>query len=251
MSDNSKNSQQLSSQRRSQSHNYGLFAGSYSNLEIEKTYFLAFRDIPKLIKRYSSGRRALDHGCGAGRSTRFLKSLGLQAIGVDISKDMLREAVQKDPCGDYRLISEDSIQGIESESVDLIFQSFALLEYPSLELMASSFREFHRVLCDSGIAIVITASEEGFKYDWASFLCKFPENENLKSGEQAKVLVRDTDIIFQDYYWTDYDIRNVFKSCGFEILTLHHPLADGTEPYEWVSELEHSNWSIYVAKKAR
>ena len=53
-------------------------AEAYSRLEFPGTYFLAYRDLPALLGRHVGGRRALDFGCGAGRSTRFLRRLGLR-----------------------------------------------------------------------------------------------------------------------------------------------------------------------------
>ena len=49
-------------------------ADAYSRLEFPGTYYLAFRDLPELIADYISGSNALDFGCGAGRSTRFLNN---------------------------------------------------------------------------------------------------------------------------------------------------------------------------------
>ncbi|MBD3299394.1 MAG: hypothetical protein GF341_12105, partial [candidate division Zixibacteria bacterium] len=51
-------------------------AESYAKLEFPGTYYLAYRDIPELLKTHVTGRKALDFGCGTGRSTRFLKALG-------------------------------------------------------------------------------------------------------------------------------------------------------------------------------
>ena len=70
-------------------HDYTKHATEYSELGIDGTFYLGFRDVPKLIKKYVKGTQALDYGCGPGRSTRFLKSLGFDVIGVDISSDML------------------------------------------------------------------------------------------------------------------------------------------------------------------
>ena len=60
-------------------------ADAYAGLEFPGTYYLAYRDLPRIISDNISGRRALDFGCGTGRSTRFLKQLGFTAIGVDIA----------------------------------------------------------------------------------------------------------------------------------------------------------------------
>jgi predicted TPR repeat methyltransferase len=67
-------------------------ARAYATLQFPGTYYLAFRDLPALIRRHNHGARALDFGCGTGRSTRFLRSLGLQVIGADISEPMLDQA---------------------------------------------------------------------------------------------------------------------------------------------------------------
>jgi len=64
-------------------------ARAYATLQFPGTYYLAFRDLPALIRRYNHGCRALDFGCGTGRSTRFLRTLGLEVIGIDISRAML------------------------------------------------------------------------------------------------------------------------------------------------------------------
>ncbi|MEE8632751.1 MAG: class I SAM-dependent methyltransferase, partial [Candidatus Bathyarchaeia archaeon] len=50
-------------------------AEAYSKLEFPGTYYLAYRDLPKIISDHVKGREALDFGCGTGRSTRFLKRL--------------------------------------------------------------------------------------------------------------------------------------------------------------------------------
>jgi 2-polyprenyl-3-methyl-5-hydroxy-6-metoxy-1,4-benzoquinol methylase len=48
-----------------------------------------------------SGRRAVDFGCGgAGRSTRFLKGLGYEVVGIDVAEEMVEQARQRDPGGD-------------------------------------------------------------------------------------------------------------------------------------------------------
>jgi SAM-dependent methyltransferase len=57
-------------------------ARAYATLQFPGTYYLAFRDLPALIRRYNHGSRALDFGCGTGRSTRFLRNLGLNVIGA-------------------------------------------------------------------------------------------------------------------------------------------------------------------------
>jgi cyclopropane fatty-acyl-phospholipid synthase-like methyltransferase len=50
---------------------------------------------------YLAGKRVLVPGCGDGRDSRFLASLGLAATSFDLSESMLKIAVDKDPRGSY------------------------------------------------------------------------------------------------------------------------------------------------------
>ena len=86
-------------------------AAAYARLGLTGTYYLAYRDLPSLIGEEGGGRRALDFGCGAGRSTRFLRSLGFSAVGIDVSNAMLEEARRADPGGTYLHIADDASTG--------------------------------------------------------------------------------------------------------------------------------------------
>ena len=83
-------------------------ARAYATLQFPGKYYLAFRDLPALIRRYNHGPAALDFGCGTSRSTRFLRNLGLSVIGADVSQAMLDQARALDPSGEYHLV-RDSI----------------------------------------------------------------------------------------------------------------------------------------------
>jgi SAM-dependent methyltransferase len=67
-------------------------ADAYSRLEFPGTYYLAFRDLPEIFRAHVRGRTALDFGCGTGRSTRFLRGLGFEPIGIDVAGPMLARA---------------------------------------------------------------------------------------------------------------------------------------------------------------
>lgn len=49
-------------------------AAAYDELELGGTYDLVFRNLPGLYEQHVQGSRALDFGCGTGRSTRFTAS---------------------------------------------------------------------------------------------------------------------------------------------------------------------------------
>src|SRR5262245_7110845 len=47
-------------------------------------------------------RTALDVGCGEGRFCRMLADVGVQAVGVDPTENLLLQARRLHPDGDYR-----------------------------------------------------------------------------------------------------------------------------------------------------
>ena len=65
------------------------YAASYAKLEFPGTYYLAFRDLPAIFIEHVQGHRAVDFGCGAGRSTRFLGTCGFDAVAIDVAAGMV------------------------------------------------------------------------------------------------------------------------------------------------------------------
>ncbi len=229
-------------------HDYEKFAKVYAQLEIKDTFYLAYRDIPKLVKKHVKGDKALDFGCGGGRSTRFLKLLGLDAIGVDISKDMLKEAQQLDLDGTYELIEENKLPFYDF-TFDLIFSSIVFIEIPTKEEMINILKEMNRVLKENGTIVIITDAEEMYKRDCASFIYSLPENKNLKSGQKVKVVIRGTDIELYDYYWTNKDYMEAFAKAKLHVVETQKPLAKWDEPFKWISEILFPHWIVYVLSK--
>jgi ubiquinone/menaquinone biosynthesis C-methylase UbiE len=108
-------------------------AESYSRLEFPNTYYLAYRDLPDIISRHVTGKRALDFGCGTGRSSRFLKRLGFNVTGIDISMDMLDIARNLDLSGDYQLVSDGNYSHLGINKFDLVQSIFTFDNIPGWE----------------------------------------------------------------------------------------------------------------------
>lgn len=105
-------------------------AEAYATLEFRGTYYLAYRDLPEILAAQVKGTRAIDFGCGAGRSARFLERLGFDAVGVDISTEMIARARQLDPDGDYRLLDSRGLSAFEQLSHDLVLSYFPFDNVP-------------------------------------------------------------------------------------------------------------------------
>ena len=229
-------------------------AEAYAKLEFPGTYYLAFRDLPEIIAKHATGKRALDFGCGAGRSTRFVERLGFATTGVDIAESMLALARQIDPAGDYRLIGDDGFQSFASGAFDLILAAFTFDNIPKRAQKIGILREIKRMLAPTGRFINLVSAPEIYWYEWASFSTKdFPENRSAKCGEIVKII--NTDIAdgrpVDDIIWPDADYRELFAEVGLEVEAKYNPLARAEDPFEWVNETQIAPWSIYVLKVAQ
>ena len=94
-------------------------AESYSAMEFKNTYYLAYRDLPAILKTHVKGRDALDFGCGGGRSARFITGLGFNTLGIDNSTNMIKTAKKLDPKGTYQLVKDNNFHQIKKR-FDLI-----------------------------------------------------------------------------------------------------------------------------------
>jgi SAM-dependent methyltransferase len=238
-------------QMSTKTHDYEKHAGDYAELGIEGTQVLAFRDIPMLIREHAGPiASVLDYGCGAGRSTRFLKRLGFTVVGADISPEMLEQARSKDGSGEYHQISSGHLP-FEDSAFDLVFSSFVFLEVSRLEEIERILTEMKRVLRKDGLVVFVTASMEASKGDWVSLSYSFPENDRpLQSGDTVKLLIRGIDVILYDYYWTDDDYTRAAERAGLTLVKLHKPLGSSEDAIEWRDETKTSPIAIYVLRNS-
>lgn len=223
-------------------------ADFYSGLDYAGTYHLAVRDLPDIIARQVTGRFALDFACGAGRSTRFLTSLGFQAVGVDMSRRMLAHARRKDPTGRYALIPNGDLSSLADRAFDLVHSAFPLGNATSRERIRSILAQFKRVIAPGGRVIVIEATDALYRHEWLSFsTAAYSENARATSGALVRIAFRERmDQPVVDVLWTDADYRQSFKAAGLTLLETHLPLVDEGDPQPWISEREVAPWVIYV-----
>ncbi|HEU4436002.1 MAG TPA: class I SAM-dependent methyltransferase [candidate division Zixibacteria bacterium] len=226
-----------------------LRAKAYAALEFPATYYLAYRDLPAIIAEHVRGKKALDFGCGAGRSTRFLRKLGFDVTGVDIAPPMLAQARELDPEGDYRLVPDGNLGGLAIDTYDLILSAFTFDNIPTLEKKLALFESLKRLLKKDGRMVNLVSSPEIYLHEWASFSTKdFPENRTAKSGERVRVLMLDVEDKrpVEDILCTDEDYQELYLRAGLAPFETYRPLAQATEPYPWVSETTVAPWVIYV-----
>lgn len=224
-------------------------ARAYADLDFPGTYYLAFRDIPRLLRKHVAGNRALDFGCGAGRSTRFLRSLGFDVMGIDESEPMLREASARDPQGSYLLVRDDDWGVLGDRTFDLVLCAFPFDNIPGRERRSGLFRQLAQRLAPNGRIVNLVSSAEIYVNEWLSFSTRdFPENRYAASGDPVRIVMLDVPDRrpVEDIFWTDRDYAETFAPAGLEIVEVHHPLGAETDPFEWVSEYTVSPWTIHI-----
>jgi trans-aconitate methyltransferase len=224
-------------------------ADAYAALEFPGTYYLAYRDLPAIIAGTVTGRRAVDFGCGTGRSTRFLQGLGFETVGLDISEQMLAQARRRDPSGDYRLVSEGGASGLTPGSQDLVLAAFTFDNIPTLEKKVAHFHALGGLLGPGGRIVAVVSAPEIYWHEWASFSTRdFPENRTARSGDPVRIVMLDVPDRrpVEDVLCTDATYREAFRQAGLEALEVHRPLGLPTEPMAWVSETTIAPWTVYV-----
>jgi SAM-dependent methyltransferase len=224
-------------------------AEAYATLQFPGTYYLAYRDLPTILAAHVQGQVALDFGCGAGRSTRFLKKLGFDATGIDISASMIELAKRADPGGSYRLIEEGDFSGFEPDSFDLILSAFAFDNIPSSDQRVGVLRGLRKLLKRDGRIILLDSTPEIYTHEWASFTTSaFPQNRTAKGGDTVRIVMKDVadQRPVVDVVWFHEDYLHLFAVSGLDLVASHKPLGRENEPYRWESELSIAPWVIYV-----
>ena len=227
-------------------------AESYAKLEFPNTYYLAYRDLPEIISSHVSGKKAVDFGCGTGRSTRFLKDLGFVVTGIDISPDMLNIAKHLDRSGDYQIVSNGQYSHLGVNKYDLVQSIFTFDNIPGWENRTNILTGLRDLLKITGKIICLDSTPELYTNEWASFSTKdFPGNRTAKTGDIVRDIMLDVEDLrpVEDIFWTVEDYHLLFEKAGLALDATYKPLGQKDEPYNWVSEITTAPWMIFVLSK--
>lgn len=226
------------------------YADDYARLEWTGTYHLVRRDLPRILQQHVTGRRALDFGCGTGRSTRLLRELGFTVTGVDIASSMIERARQIDGTGDYVLLAEGDLDRLPNGAFDVVLAAFPFDNAPASE-KPRILRALARLLAPAGRIVNIVSTPELYTHEWVSFSTRqFPDNRTARNGDQVFSVTTQ----FQngkpaaDVLCTEEGYREIYRLAGVELEALHKPLGREEDGWPWVSELEIAPWAIYVLK---
>jgi SAM-dependent methyltransferase len=94
----------------------------------------------------------LDLGCGPGHITGYLRSLGVDATGIDMVPEFIGHAKAAHPSGKYRLGSMENLD-VANHSVAGILAWYSLIHLPPQDL-DGVLTEFRRVIAPAGSLVV-------------------------------------------------------------------------------------------------
>lgn len=226
-------------------------AQAYATLDFPGTYYLAFRDLPEIIRAHVRGTKAFDFGCGAGRSTRFLRALGFEVVGADISENMLALARERDPQGKYFFLPDGRLDGFAAE-YDLVLSAFTFDNIPTLEKKTALFRALNGLLRPGGRIVNLVSSAEIYLHEWTSFSTKdFPANHDARSGDKVFIVMLDVEDRrpVEDILCTEADYHAAYQRAGLRVIETYRPLGRTNEACAWVSETTTAPWAIYVLER--
>ena len=104
------------------------------------------------LVRRSDVRTLADVGCGTGATTAMFASWGLDVVGIDLSPNMITEALRLNPGLAFRVGSMTSLD-IDDASVGAVCAWYSIIHVPD-DSLAQAFSEFRRVLVPGGHLLV-------------------------------------------------------------------------------------------------
>lgn len=139
--------------RESLLHSYNEAANEYANAFYDELQKKAF-DL-NFLQQFESlvpgGGKVYDLGCGPGHITSHLKGLGLNAIGIDISENMIKVAKERNPEIDFEVGDMLNLH-LADESASGVTAFFSIIHFAPNQL-SKVFQEIHRVLVANGVLL--------------------------------------------------------------------------------------------------
>jgi SAM-dependent methyltransferase len=169
-------------------------------------------------------------------------------MGVDIAGHMVERARAADPEGDYRLLDDRGLDGLDLGDFDLILCSFTFDNVIHAQKLPI-FRSLASRLAPEGRLVNLVSAPEIYVHEWTSFSTRdFAENHTARTGDRVRIVMLDVEDRrpVDDIFCTDASYQALFAEAGLTLLETHRPLALPTEPFPWVSETRVSPWAVYV-----
>ncbi len=215
------------------------------------------------------GKRILDVGCGAGRTTELLRYLTDDYTGLDYSANMVKRCRERFPGVRCILGDARDMKDFADESFDFVVFSNNGIDSLVHEDRLKALREIHRVLVNGGLFIfsthnrnyenALTRPKLGFSpnplkqaiemYRYARRMKNHRRNRKYERFEDDYWIINDRAHAYKLLtYYVPQDVQmRQLRDVGFETLEMYG--LDGRSlPFDEVDRK--SSWIYYVARKA-
>lgn len=206
----------------------------------------------KIIEKYFVGKSVIDIGCGAGRTTYPLYTMGYDVIGVDYSEGMIDCARQKYPhirfetgnCADLKYKDETFDNALFSFNGIMLERNYNMRE--------KMFSEIHRILIPGGIFFFTTPYMDN-KFN-RSYWKEKAKKEHLDLSKKSDRILFGDDVTDEDgvafFLHIPFcdEIEDMIRTTGFTCISKGARLSDfGEEKPEVEDELD-DNYYWVVSK---
>jgi len=103
------------------------------------------------FKSHLRDKKVLDIGCGAGRTTTFLKAMTQHYVGIDYSEKMIEVCKNQYPSLHFVVCDSSDMSLFSDESFDFVMFSFNGIDCMSNEKRIGTLNEVFRVLKRDGV----------------------------------------------------------------------------------------------------
>lgn len=167
----------------------------------EKFYWDVFEKpyLEELFSRLqvTHGRRYLDFATGTGRIIQLAVPNFTEAVGIDISEDMLIEARRKVPGATF-VHADITMNGLDIGTFSAI-SCFRFMLNAQPELRLQVFRSLRKLIDENGVLIV---NNHLNKWSMTGMIC---QASNTLRGDN------------RHNYLSDNDVKHIMEQCGFAI----------------------------------
>lgn len=207
----------------------------YGTLGIEgTTYEIGYDCVRQSLGDGISGKTFLDFGCGAGRSSVFLKALGAEHVyGVDHDQNMLDLALAAKPGGVEFFLIADTIP-LPDEAADGAISLTVFVEIRTKSALSRACSEVARVLRYGSPFIVMSVNPAAFGHKFRSF--GYPTDEPLQSGDMTTAIITAAggQFAIDDTYWTEEDYWDALVQAGLTVAAIDYPSPH--DPFAWSTD---------------
>ena len=211
--------------------------------------------------------KILDFGCGPGKVSERLSKINnkYRILAVDESENMLKIANKKRKNNqiEYRLINNDNLEFIKSNSIDCAIECFVMINNSSKERIYKAAKEVFRVLKDGGLFIILDSNPNAAGIEFSTFT-NGDKKIKYKCGDRKKQFLKipnNSDLILEDYYWTKEFYLELLRQTGFTVSEIIEPsikdiqkdkLLEYEKKYNyssWKNELDYAPFIIFKSYK--